>query len=189
MFSADLSWADPNTEKVGERRERKAKERSLHSTTPSVTSSRSSVTSSLADERQLWWTSSLRKAKSFNPNKKKRSTTGRSNAADTSRPASTLLRSGEPDMTNELKDPSLQPGWTYSSTLSSNLPSGAPLDPSAPEYEVPELEGDLSSRGANSTGSRSSRKLFMRLLMDAILTERPRRAAMEFETLSQGADR
>ncbi|KAK7193766.1 hypothetical protein DPSP01_000320 [Paraphaeosphaeria sporulosa] len=156
MFSADLSWTDSSTEKVGERRERKAKERSLHSTTPSVTSSRSSITSSLADERQLWWTSSLRKAKNFKPNKKARPSTSRSIVTDASRPTSTVLRSIEPESIRELKDPSLQPGWTYSSTLSSNLPSGAPLDPPAPEFEVPELEGDLSSRGANSTGSRSS---------------------------------
>ncbi|KAF2447792.1 hypothetical protein P171DRAFT_231903 [Karstenula rhodostoma CBS 690.94] len=159
MFSADLSWTDPDTEKVGVRRERIAKERSLHSTTPSVSSSRSSIASSFADERQLWWTSSLRKAKSLKLNKKARPSTSRSNVTDASRPTSTALRSIESEPSRELKDPSLQPGWTYSSTLSSNLPSGAPLDSPAPEYEVPELEGDLSSRGANSTGSRSSRKL------------------------------
>jgi hypothetical protein len=158
MFSADLSWTDPDTEKIGERRERIAKERSLHSTTPSVTSSRSSIASSLADDRQLWWTSSLRKAKSFKPNKKARPSTSHSNVTEVSRRTSGL-RSLETEPSGELKDPSLQPSWTYSSTLSSNLPSGAPLDPPAPEYEVPELEGDLSSRGANSTGSRSSRKL------------------------------
>ncbi|KAJ4354388.1 uncharacterized protein N0V89_006124 [Didymosphaeria variabile] len=156
MFSADLSWTDPNTEKVGERRERIAKERSLHSTTPSVTSSRSSIASSFADDRQLWWTSSFRKAKSLRPNKKARPLTSRSNVTDASRRESTCLRSVETEPNRELKDPSLQPSWTYSSTLSATLPSGAPLDPPAPEFEVPELEGDLSSRGANSTGSRSS---------------------------------
>ncbi|KAF1968660.1 hypothetical protein BU23DRAFT_260424 [Bimuria novae-zelandiae CBS 107.79] len=156
MFSADLSWTDPGTEKVGERRERIAKERSLHSATPSIISSRSSKASSIADNRELWWTSSLRKAKSFRPNKKARPSTARSSATDSSLRTSNGLRFVEPDSSQELRDPSLQPAWTYSSTLSSTLPSGAPLDPPATECDVPELEGDLSSRGTNSTGSRSS---------------------------------
>ena len=161
MFSADLSWTEPGTEKVGERRERIAKERSIHSATPSIISSRSSKASasSIADDRELWWTSGLRKAKNLRQHKKVRPSTSRSTATDTSRRTSTGLRFVDPETNQELRDPSLQPAWTYSTTLSSTLPSGAPLDP--PEYEVPELEGDLSSRGTNSTGSRSSRKLYI----------------------------
>ncbi|KAF2255517.1 hypothetical protein BU26DRAFT_471096 [Trematosphaeria pertusa] len=157
MFAADLSWTEPDTEKVGQRRERIAKERSSPSAAPSIKSSRSSKTSvtSVADDKELWWTSSLRKAKSIKPNKKGRPGTSRSTGTEHSRKASSSIpRTLEIELPHELRDPTLQPAWTYSSTLSPTLPSGAPLDP--PEYEVPELEGDLSSRGTNSTGSRSS---------------------------------
>jgi hypothetical protein len=158
MFSADLSWTDPDTEKVGERKQRiareKEKERSLSSAAPSVRSGKSSTTS-VPDDRELWWTSGLKKAKNIRPLKKPRPGTSRS-AEHAKRTSSLLPQQLESDTLNDLRDPTLQPSWTYSTMLSAKLPSGAQLDP--PEYDVPELEGDVSSRGTNSSGSRSSSK-------------------------------
>ncbi|KAF2686531.1 hypothetical protein K458DRAFT_429530, partial [Lentithecium fluviatile CBS 122367] len=164
MFAADLSWVEGDgVEKVGERKERKARERSTPSVSvePSIRSSRSSrdSVSSTADDKEMWWTSSLKKAKSLRPNKKARPTTSRSTATQHIRKTSASLPEAiETDdfaLPHKLRDPSLQPSWTYSSTIATKLPSGAPLDP--PVYEVPELEGDYSSRGTvSSGGSRSS---------------------------------
>lgn len=159
MFSADLSWTEPGTEKIGERRERIAKERSTPSAEPSISSSPSSRASesSIADERELWWASSIRKARNLKPAKLARPSTSLSTATQHSRkPSAGLPRTSDSDSPSSVKDPSLHPAYTYLSTLSSTLPSGAPLDPL--EYEVPELEGDLSSRATNSSVSRSSRK-------------------------------
>ncbi|KAF2176741.1 hypothetical protein K469DRAFT_645200 [Zopfia rhizophila CBS 207.26] len=152
MFSADLSWTDPDTEKVGERRERKARERSSSSATPSLKSSKSSK-SSISVDRELWWPSSLKKAKSVKPSKRLRPDTSR--GIDHARKQSgSMPHSLDLEPPVRMKDPSLQPGWTYSSSLSSTLPSGASLD--LPEYEVPELEGDLATRRRNSNASRHS---------------------------------
>lgn len=158
MFTADLSWTDPATEKVGERKERKArekeKERSTSSAAPSISSVKSSK-SSIPDDREIWWPSSLRKARSMKPSSKTQSQTTQSR--DHTRLVSiSLPQSLQIDTSDIVRDPTLQPAWTYSTTLSPTLPSGAPLEP--PEYEVPELEGDMSSRGTDSSGSRSSRK-------------------------------
>lgn len=161
MFTADLSWRDPLTEKVGERRERKARERST--TAGSVTTSRSSR-SSVSIDRELWWTSGLKKAKSMKPSLL-RPMTSRSSSQKTAHAISKKL---DPIQTNQFKDPTLQPGWTYSSTLCPTLPSGASLD--LPEHEVPELEGDTSSRRTDSTGPRLSRKCYV-LMKTHVLIE------------------
>ncbi|KAF2463176.1 uncharacterized protein BDR25DRAFT_347392 [Lindgomyces ingoldianus] len=149
MFAADLSWTEPATEKVGERRERKAKECSNSSATPSLQSSRSSI----SDDRQLFWPSSLKKAKSVKPDQKPKPSTNRK-AGHARKLSSSNSVPPPPELDRSLRDPILQPAWTYSASLSSTLPSGAPLD--LPVYEVPELEGDLSSRRTTSSGSRSS---------------------------------
>lgn len=162
MFSADLSWADPNTEKVGERRERKAKEkgRPESSAAASSKSSSSSLRTSTPVNRELWWTSGLKKAKALKPIKLARPDTGRRSTTPSRKVSLTPSQMLEPETLGGVKDPSLQPSWTYSTCLSRSLPSGASLDP--PENEVPELEGDLSSRGTNSDGSRSSSKYISR---------------------------
>lgn len=151
MFSADLSWSDPHTEKVGERRERRARERS---TTASSISTSASSKSSVSAERELWWTSGLRKAKGIKP---------RLSSLRHSRSRSTTLQDTDeelPDkqdtkLAHDLTDPTLQPSWTYSSTLPSRLPSGESLDFAI--HEVPELDGDVSSRYTDSTEPRFSR--------------------------------
>jgi hypothetical protein len=176
MFAADLSWIEGGSvEKVGERKERKARERSTPSLseTPSIRSSRSSrnsVVSSVADDREMWWTTGLKKAKSLRPKKMSRPTTSWSTATHAiqhSRQTSASI----PETTEaegvtsnrKIRDPSLQPSFTYSSTISSRLPSGAPLDP--PVHEVPELEGDVSSRYTGSSGeSRSSRESYQSIV-------------------------
>lgn len=161
MFTADLSWTDPHTEKVGERKERiakkKEKERSISSAAPSINSVRS-VKSSIFEGRELWWPSSFKKARSIKPTSKSRDT---SYGSTRTRLGSTSLpKTLEVNTANIVRDPTLQPSWTYSTTLSPTLPSGASLE--AHEYEVPELEGDISSRGTESSGSRSSRKFRVR---------------------------
>jgi hypothetical protein len=150
MFTADLSWSGPNTETVGERRERKARERS--SVAGSVTTSTSSR-SSISGERELWWTSGLKKAKGIKSTILRPSSHHSTRSQTTIRSAQTNQDLQQP---HSLKDPTLQPSWTYASTLSTNLPSGAPFD--LPLHEVPELDGDSSSRRTNSTEARFSRK-------------------------------
>ncbi|KAF2856310.1 hypothetical protein T440DRAFT_384613 [Plenodomus tracheiphilus IPT5] len=142
MFAADLTWAEPGVEKVGERRERRARERA----TPagSINTSNSSR-GSVNTERELWWTSGLRKAKGIKPKLSlMRPKTGRSTTSEdagprtTSRPQSILVY--------EHTEQNPQPAWTYPSTL---LPEASREE--SPEPEVPELEGDASSRYTDST--------------------------------------
>ncbi|ORX94261.1 hypothetical protein BCR34DRAFT_226164 [Clohesyomyces aquaticus] len=153
MFSADLSWKEPDVERVGERRERKARERSNPSSVhkaPSIKSSKSSI----SDDRQLFWPASLKKAKSTTPDKKPQPSTTRSPSHVRKQSTSSSLPRPL-DLDRPLKDPILQPAWTYSGSLSQTLPSGAPLD--LPEHEIPELDGDVYSRHrTNSSTSRSS---------------------------------
>ncbi|KAF1840864.1 uncharacterized protein K460DRAFT_398766 [Cucurbitaria berberidis CBS 394.84] len=159
MFSADLSWTDPNTEKIGERRERKARERSTAAA--SVKTSKSSR-SSISAERELWWTSGLKKARSLKPSMLRPA----SSSSSSQKTVHVIPRKLDKKLAPGFKDPMLQPGWTYSSTLSSMLPSGASLD--LPEYEVPELEGDTSSRRTDSTGPRSSSKYHVLALLSSM---------------------
>ncbi|CAI6251648.1 unnamed protein product [Periconia digitata] len=163
MFSADLSWTEASVEKVGERRERKARERPTPSATPSINSTISSRASikSIAKDKVLFWTSNLKKAKSLKPIKNvvsERPSTSRSTTASHSRKTSSSSpRHIDIEIPYDLRDPTLQPpAWTYSSSLSSKLPSGQPID--LPVHEVPELEGDVSSRGIKSNASRSPRE-------------------------------
>jgi hypothetical protein len=151
MFTADLSWTGPNTEKVGERRERKARERS--STAASIKTSTSSRNSTFAD-RELWWTSGLKKAKGIKSNIL-RPSSHRSSSSETSTVRSNPRKS-KIDSPHSSRDPTLQPAWTYATTLSPTLPSGAPFD--LPIHDVPELEGDTSSRHTTSTETRFSRE-------------------------------
>jgi hypothetical protein len=150
MFTADLSWSGPNTETVGERRERKVRERS--STAGSIRTSTSSRSSVVVD-RELWWASGLKKAKGIKSNILRPS-------SHHSTKSQTTIRSGpkklELQLPHNLKDPSLQPAWTYANTLSPTLPSGAAFD--LQTQEVPELDGDSSSRRTNSTEARFSCK-------------------------------
>lgn len=159
MFSVDLSWTEASAEKVGERRERIARERSTPSATPSIKSTISSSTSikSITKDKVLFWTSNVKKAKSLKPIKSARSDrpgTSRSTATSHSRKTSNSSpRHIEIDVSHHWRDPALQPAWTYTSSLSPNLPSGQPIE--SPAYEVPELEGDGSSRGIKSQGAPS----------------------------------
>lgn len=165
MFAADLSWQVG--ESVGQRKERKARERS--SGTPSV---RTSVTSrssgSGSTDRQEWWTAGLNKIKAKSS---KSSTNGR---PVTSPSSSSQQRADPPqlqpvrkstarefptwelELPQHLKEPPLpKPAYTFSKTLSPTLPSGGSMD--ILEFDVPELEGDISSRYTHSIVSMSSR--------------------------------
>jgi hypothetical protein len=155
MFSADLSWTGPDTETVGKRRERKARERgSIASSIKTNSSSRSSQ----VIDRELWWTSGLKKAKDIRSNILRPS-------SHHSTASQTTVLSGpkrpDPKQPPTPEDPVLNSAWTYPSNLSHNLPSGTPFD--LPVHDVPELEGDSSSRRTNSTEARCSRKYNMTL--------------------------
>jgi hypothetical protein len=179
MFSADLSWTEPGAERVGQRKERKARERTTSSSgapsiAPSIKSSAKSSEASVnsasgEQDRELWWTASLRKAKSLRPLKKKsalRPGTSCSTVTERPRDSSSHIQSRhmEEEMPHNVRDPTLQPPWTYSTRFATRLPSGQTLDP--PVFEVPELEGDISSRATISSGSRSSRKSRRSNIMD-----------------------
>lgn len=164
MFAADLSWQAG--ESVGARRERKARERS--SGTPSVRTSTTSRSSSSTD-RQEWWTSGLNKIKAKTSSKS--STKGRPSISPDShsQPRSdplplqpvgeTVVRdfpTWELELPHHLKDAPPKPTYTVSKSLSPTLPSGGSMD--LFECDVPELEGDLSSRYTHSIVSVSSRE-------------------------------
>jgi hypothetical protein len=104
-------------------------------------------------DRDLWWTSGLKKAKGIKSNILRPSSHHSNNSQKTvsSKPQDRELR-----MPEHLTDSTQQPAWTYANTLSPNLPSGTSFD--LPLHEVPELEGDSSSRRTNSTEARFSRK-------------------------------
>jgi hypothetical protein len=150
MFTADLSWTGPDTETVGKRRERKARERgSVDNSIKTSSSSRSSQ----VIERDLWWTSGLKKAKDIKSNilrpSSHHSTGSQKNGRSSSKKLELKLPIG-------LRDSVQQPAWTCPSTLPSVSQSGTPSD-DLPIYDVPELEGDSSSRRTNSTEARFSR--------------------------------
>ncbi|UPX10927.1 uncharacterized protein EKO05_0001560 [Ascochyta rabiei] len=162
MFAADLSWQ--KAESVGEHKERKARERS--SGTPSVRTSVTSTSSSSTD-RQKWWTSGLKKVKakassssSFKarPVTSPNSSSQQRSDAPPLRPVHEMVTRDIPNWELELpyqiKDPAPQPAYTFSKSLSPRLPSGGTMD--LLECDVPELEGDMSSRYTHSIVSVSS---------------------------------
>jgi hypothetical protein len=166
MFAADLSWQVG--ESVGQRKERKARERS--SGTPSVRTSVTSRSSSSTD-RQEWWTAGLNKIKAKSSSKssvKGRPVTSPSSSSQQRydppplRPVrETITRdfpTWELELPNHLKEPAPKPAYTFSKSLSPNLPSGGSMD--ILESDVPELEGDISSRYTHSIVSVSSRTYF-----------------------------
>lgn len=169
MFAADLSWhGEAAAESVGQRRERKARERS--SGTPSIRTSVTSKSSSSTD-RQQWWTSGLKKVRAKASSKSSveaRPVTRQSSSSQqkTDSPLQPVRESGikdfptrELELPHHLRDPAPQPTYTFSKSLSPNLPSGASMD--LLEYDVPELEGDVSSRYTQSIVSIASRMLKM----------------------------
>ena len=159
MFTADLSWTDEKAEKVGERKERIARERSLYS--PSVYSYRSSSrASSVADDRELWWTSGFRKAKSLTPMRQVKPSTPRSGPTNISqsRRTSSSLRFITSSLDQEPQDPPPDSDVTFTSTLPPNISAGELLDLSNLEFGTSGSEGDRSSRGTTSSDSLSSRE-------------------------------
>lgn len=157
MFSADLSWTDAGAEKVGERRQRIARERSIHSATPSVYSYRSSRASSIADDRELWWASGFRKAKSLTPMRARPST---AQSTDNSRRTSSGLRFITSNLDQEPEEESSpQPDIASSSTMASTIPSVDFLGPPKLDGGLSEFAGDHSSYGSTSSSSFSSNEI------------------------------
>lgn len=164
MFAADLTWQVG--ESVGQRKERKARERT--SGTPSIRTSTTSRSSSSTD-RQEWWTSGLNKIKakaSPKPSGKGRPVTSPNSSSlqksghshqPFCEPVARDFPAWELELPHHLTGPPPEPTYTLSKSLSPTLPSGGSMD--LLECDVPELEGDMSSRYTHSIVSVSSRKL------------------------------
>ncbi|KAL9097306.1 MAG: hypothetical protein Q9165_000733 [Trypethelium subeluteriae] len=141
MFAADLSWTDQHTEKVGERKARKAKERegSVKSAGTATASDRrrslshwgSASTSASTDDRSgspstirlksYWKRPSLNNIRDNAKGSKKVQNDQRSeNPATQPQSMKGTLLYG---------DSSLQSGWTISTKWPATLPSGGSLDP------------------------------------------------------------
>ncbi|KAF2196537.1 hypothetical protein GQ43DRAFT_452281 [Delitschia confertaspora ATCC 74209] len=161
MFSADLSWGDPDVEKVGARRERKAKEKEKERSTPASTPKKgppSTKSSIFSTDRETWWPLNLRKAKSkiVKPNKH-----AQLDSVPDLTASRTVSSSGsKPFGLNLPVDPKLHPEWTFSSTFRSTLPSGAPLD--SPGCEPPDLHNKLPSLPGEVSGNDSPNIQFSR---------------------------
>src|SRR6266700_419556 len=117
MFTADLSWTDPTDEKVGQRKERKSKENSSPPKTPSIKSSKSSTQESV-------WRPSFKTARST-PTKIVK--TEKANGSHETHQNKKLPKLLPQPLDFPLKGPTLQPAWTFSSTRSPSLPSGASI--------------------------------------------------------------
>jgi hypothetical protein len=146
MFSADLSWNDDTTEKVGERRQRKVRDG-----TESINSSNSSQNKPPPTARKP----SLSGKTSFSSVKgsfrRPASSGGRHARKNTLPPI---------DATTPLKDPLEQPDWILSGKFIPKLPSGTPLDPThdPPPPFLPELNLDGSEKGPEHYGSEAPRE-------------------------------
>ena len=162
MFAADLTWQVG--ESVGQRRERKARESTseAHSIRTSVTSR--SSRSSTSTEKE-WWTAGLKKIRTKASSKsftKERPVTSPQQKSDlppfqsVPEPTARHYSTWELELPHHLKESSPKPACTLSKSLSSALPSGGSMD--LLECDVPELEGDMSSRYTHSITSVSSRK-------------------------------
>lgn len=117
MFSADLSWNDETTEKVGQRRERRARKRE-----DSISSSTSGSRTGTRKEESTSQTTSFSSIKgSF----RRPSITTLSRHQK--KPSLAAIDAGLP-----LRDPVQQPDYVYSAKLEPRLPSGASLDPPPP---------------------------------------------------------
>src|ERR1700761_2000988 len=123
MFSADLSWTDDTVERVGDRRERKTKERDS-----SIASSSSSQND---PKRPPTRKGSISAKTSFSSVK---GSFRRPSISGDRRFKKSALAPIDP--ASHLKDPSQQPDWVLSAKLSPTLPSGAPLDPPPPFLEA-----------------------------------------------------
>ena len=166
MFAADLTWQVG--ESVGQRRERKARESTseAHSIRTSVTSR--SSRSSTSTEKE-WWTAGLKKirtkasSKSFtkerpvaSPNSSSQQKSDLPPFQSVPEPTARHYSAWELELPHHLKESSTKPACTLSKSLSPTLPSGGSMD--LLECDVPELEGDMSSRYTHSITSVSSRK-------------------------------
>jgi hypothetical protein len=133
MFSADLSWADDNCEKVGERRKRKK------DGSESIASSSSSQSKQQAPVQKV----SLSGKASFS------SVKGSFRRPSTSANRHMRKNTLPPiDANTTFKDPLEQPDWILSGKFIPKLPSGTPLDPphSPPPPFLPELDLDGSDK-------------------------------------------
>lgn len=144
MFTADLSWTDPTDEKVGQRKERKSKENSFPPKTPSIKSSKSSTQESVW--RPSFKITRLRSTKAV--------TTEKANGSHETYQNKKLPKLPPQPLDFSLKDPTLQPAWSFSSTLSPSLRSGTSIGLPGSTIPGPEYEpSSPSSRKSYSSWS------------------------------------
>ena len=152
MFATELVLGQ-EAETFGARKERKARQRSVTGFSTNTSIGSQSSRSSESTEREQWWSASLKKkAKSIKPKILRPST---SKSTGSQKTISAVTQNLDSQLALHFKDPVLQPSWTYTSSLSSTLPSGDSLHS---KDQVSELDGDISSRRTGSTRSRISRK-------------------------------
>ncbi|EDU40361.1 conserved hypothetical protein [Pyrenophora tritici-repentis Pt-1C-BFP] len=154
MFATEL-LLEQETETFGARKERKARQRSVTASSINTSIGSQSSTSSDSTEREQWWSASLKKAKSIKP-KILRPSTSKTTASQ--KTINAVTQNLDSQLALHFKDPVLQPSWTYTSSLSSTLPSGDSLHS---KDQLSELDGDISSRRTDSTRSRISRMQLM----------------------------
>ncbi|RMZ69042.1 hypothetical protein GMOD_00002948 [Pyrenophora seminiperda CCB06] len=150
MFATELIL-EQEAETFGARRERKARQQSVTGSSINTSIRSQSSASSECTEREQWWSTSLKKAKSIKP-KILRPSTSKSTVSQ--KTINTVTQSLDSQLAQHFKDPVLQPGWTYTTSLSSTLPSGDSL---LSKDQLLEHDGDISSRRTDSTRSRISR--------------------------------
>ncbi|EFQ94325.1 hypothetical protein PTT_08032 [Pyrenophora teres f. teres 0-1] len=150
MFATELVLGQ-EAETFGARKERKARQRSVTGSSTNTSIGSQSSRSSESTEREQWWSASLKKkAKSIKPKILRPST---SKSTGSQKTISAVTQNLDSQLALHFKDPVLQPSWTYTSSLSSTLPSGDSLHS---KDQVSELDGDISSRRTGSTRSRIS---------------------------------
>ena len=123
MFSADLSWTDNTTEKVGQRRQRRANKR--EGSIPSSTSG-SKKDGKKSSHRDKSSPGSITKTISFSSVKDSMRRPSTATSAPHRNPSATIPELVGPH--TDFKDPAAQPDYTYAAKLGSRLPSGAILE-------------------------------------------------------------
>jgi hypothetical protein len=135
MFSADLSWTDNTTEKVGQRRQRRANKRE-NSISSSTSGSKKAFKDGKETSHQIKSSlGSITKTISFSSVKDSMRRPSTAASIQTKNPSVTLLETSAPY--NDYKDPLQQPDYIYSAKLGPRLPSGAVIESPPQQYSAP----------------------------------------------------
>ncbi|KIV99974.1 uncharacterized protein PV09_08484 [Verruconis gallopava] len=162
MFSADLSWTDDTVEKVGERRQRRANKRENSISSSNSGSKKDAKNAPKSGHATKSSMGSITKTISFSSVKGSIRRPSTATSALPFKSASvTIIDASLPH--RDYKDPANQPDYTYSASLGTRLPSGAPIETprlhnSSSNYSLPirslrpqhvPIEEELPSRYAS----------------------------------------